>query len=119
MISNQRFGPTIRSLRTERGISLRKFAARIGITPTYLSKIEREEVPPPAEDKIQLMAKEMGQNPDELLALAGRVAADIPKLVQKNPKDMADFLREASELSGKEFKRLHAQLKRMTAANKK
>src|SRR5690348_3945372 len=100
MSAEQKFGPTVRSLRTARGIKLRKFAEMIGITPTYLSKIEREEVAPPAEDKIRLIAKELEQNVDELLALAGRVGTDISDIVKKNPKELADFLREASSLSG-------------------
>ena len=40
------FGTTIRDLREAQQISLRKFADKVGISPTYLSKIERDEFPP-------------------------------------------------------------------------
>jgi HTH-type transcriptional regulator, competence development regulator len=29
----------------------------IGVSPTYLSKVERDELPAPAEDKLQTIAK--------------------------------------------------------------
>ena len=32
---------------------LREMAKMIGVSPTYLSKVERDEFPPPAEDKVQ------------------------------------------------------------------
>ncbi|MDA0892007.1 MAG: helix-turn-helix domain-containing protein, partial [Proteobacteria bacterium] len=46
------FGAYIRAERlrlqqTDRAFSLRQVADRVGIKPTYLSKIERGELPPP------------------------------------------------------------------------
>jgi transcriptional regulator with XRE-family HTH domain len=46
------FGKRIRDLRTKRKVSLRAFARQVGMSPTYLSKVEREEFPPPAEEKV-------------------------------------------------------------------
>ena len=70
----QGFGATIRKLREERGIGLRQFARMIEVSATYLSKIEREELPPPAEGRVKEIARLLEQDPDELLALAGKVA---------------------------------------------
>ena len=47
------FGATVRRLREEKKIGLRKFAQMVGMSPTYLSKVERDEFAPPAEDKVQ------------------------------------------------------------------
>jgi transcriptional regulator with XRE-family HTH domain len=33
-----------------------EMAKKIGVSPTYLSKVERDEVPPPAEDKVRKIA---------------------------------------------------------------
>ena len=52
--------------------SLRQVAERVGIEPSYLSKIERGEEPPPGEQTIRRLAEELGENPDALLALAGK-----------------------------------------------
>ena len=30
----------------------------IGVSPTYLSKVERDEFPPPAEDKVKAIAQD-------------------------------------------------------------
>ena len=93
------FGRKVRKLRGARDISLRKFAAMVDMSPTYLSKVERGEFPPPAEKKVVAIAKALNQNPDELLALAGRVASDLDEIIQKQPTEMAEFLRAATGLS--------------------
>ena len=53
---------------------MREMAKMIGVSPTYLSKVERDEFPPPAEDKVKAIAKIIGCDADELLARAGRVS---------------------------------------------
>ena len=41
--------------------SLRKIAIRIGVEPSFLSKVERGEQPPPSEAKIALLAEALGR----------------------------------------------------------
>ena len=36
---------------------MREMAKMIGVSPTYLSKVERDEFSPPAEDKVRAIAK--------------------------------------------------------------
>jgi transcriptional regulator with XRE-family HTH domain len=58
-------------VRRERGakdIGLREMAKMIGSSPTYLSKVERDEFPPPAEDKMKAIAQIIKRDTDELLA---------------------------------------------------
>jgi transcriptional regulator with XRE-family HTH domain len=92
------FGERVRSLRTGRGIGLRKFARQLGISPTYLSKIERGEFPPPAEDKVVSIADALGEDRDEMLALAGRVASDLLAIIRRHPRELSSFLRSAGHL---------------------
>ena len=106
------FGPTIRGWREEKEIGLRRFADLVGMSPTYLSKIERGEFPPPGEEKIKAIAKELGRNPDELLALAGRVASDLEEIIQQKPREMATFLRAARRLTPREIEQLTRQVER-------
>jgi transcriptional regulator with XRE-family HTH domain len=110
-LEGQGFGATVRRLREERRIGLRQFARMVGVSATYLSKIERDELPPPAEDRVTEIARLLGQNPDELLALAGKVASDLNEIIRRRPREMASFLREAGSLSEGEFEQL---LKRAT-----
>ena len=38
-----KFGEYIKSKRLEKGISLRELASKVGISPSYMSDIEKEE----------------------------------------------------------------------------
>ena len=86
-------------------------AKKIGVSPTYLSKVERDEFPPPAEDKVRKITAVLGLDADELLALAGRVASDLTEIIRERPREMADFLRAAKGLTAEDMARLarHAQ----------
>ena len=60
------FGEHIRGLRERQaevanGYSLRKVAARCGVTPAYLSRVERGEVAPPGEETLIKIARELGE----------------------------------------------------------
>jgi transcriptional regulator with XRE-family HTH domain len=47
-MSGKRFGEFVRREREAKEIGLREMAKLIGVSPTYLSKVERDEFPPPA-----------------------------------------------------------------------
>ena len=79
----EKFGAFIRRKREAKEIGLREMAKKIGVSPTYLSKVERDEFPPPAEDKVKKIAGIIGQDADELLAMAGRVAAESDRHHQR------------------------------------
>jgi HTH-type transcriptional regulator, competence development regulator len=100
------FGALVRQEREAREIGLREMAKKIGISPTYLSKVERDEFPPPAEDKVRKIAQIIGRDADELLALAGRVASDLNEIIRQRPREMADFLRTAKSLTADDLARL-------------
>lgn len=106
------FGPTVRAWREEKEIGLRRFAEQVEMSPTYLSKVERGDFPPPGEEKILAIAKVLDKDPDELLALAGRVASDLGEIIQQKPKEMATFLRAARGLGASEIERLTRQVEK-------
>lgn len=74
--------------------SLRQVAQRIGVEPAYLSKVERGEVPPPGEATIAGLAKDLGEDADLLLAMAGKVSMDLQEIIRRRPKLFAELLRE-------------------------
>ena len=78
--------------------SLRKVAAAIGVEPSYLSKIERGEQPPPGAETIIALAKELGEDPDILLALAGKVSADLQAIIRRRPALFAQLIRDLKNL---------------------
>ncbi len=93
------FGKTVRKLREERGLTIAELADRVGMSPTYLAPIEREVFLPPAEDKVVRIARALRQDPDEFLALAGRIATDVERSIRKRPTAMARLVRAAGKLA--------------------
>lgn len=78
--------------------SLRKVAAAAQIEPSYLSKIERGQQPPPGERAIIALAHELDVDPDFLLALAGKISIDLQKIIQKRPQLFAQLIRELKDM---------------------
>jgi transcriptional regulator with XRE-family HTH domain len=78
--------------------SVRQVAARIGVEPSYLSKVERGEEAPPSEAKIRAIADDLREDPDVLLALAGKVSSDLQEIIRRRPALMAELIREMKRL---------------------
>lgn len=119
MAGNPEFGRRIRQLREARKkddprYSLRKFAEAVGVSPTFLSKVETGEFAPPAPERIKKMAELLEVDADELLALANKLDPDLKEIIQDQPKAMADFLRTARDLnlSDEELRKLTERLRR-------
>jgi len=97
------FGTFIRQRREDllakdRRYSLRQVAARIGVQPSYLSKVERGEQPPPSEEKIKALARELGEDLDALLALAGKISGDLKAIIEKRPQLFSRLIRELKDM---------------------
>lgn len=97
------FGEYVRERResrsaSDRTFSVRQVAQRVGIEPSYLSKIERLQQPPPGEETIRRLAEEIGEDPDVLLALAGKVSSDLQAIIRARPKLFADLIRQLKSL---------------------
>jgi len=102
----EKFGQYVRREREAKEIGLREMAKIIGVSPTYLSKIERDEFPPPAEDKVRAIAKIIKCDPDDLLARAGRVSSDISEIIKRQPVELAALLRTTKGLKVEDIARL-------------
>ncbi len=83
---------------SQRGFSLRQVATRVGFEPSYLSKVERNETPPPSEVKIIKLARDLDEDPDVLLAMAGKVSEELQAVIRKRPKLFADLIRQLKDL---------------------
>jgi len=113
MISGrEKFGAYIRRRRAEKEIGLREMAKMIGVSPTYLSKVERDEFPPPAEDKVKAIAKIIECDADELLARAGRVSSDISDIIKRRPVELAALLRTTKGMTAEGIVQLAQQARK-------
>jgi len=78
--------------------SLRQVAARVGVEPSYLSKIERDLEPRPSEETTRALAVDLGEDPDVLLAMAGKVSSDLQNIIRKRPQLFSQLIRELKDM---------------------
>jgi transcriptional regulator with XRE-family HTH domain len=109
----QTFGQALRKARLERKHSLRKFAEMVGISPTYLSQVEQDNVDPPTAERVQRMAELLGVNADEWISLAGRVPGDVPGIIHQQPTEIPQLLREVSGMSADDLRKLRERIRKM------
>ena len=88
---NQTFGSFVRQKRMEQGLSLRGLAARLDLSPVYMSNIETGRKPAPARENLDKLTLELHLSKEEqelLLDLAARpetmrVSADLPEYIME------------------------------------
>ncbi len=108
-MSDEKFGAFIRRMREEKEIGLREMAKKMDVSPTYISKVERDEFAPPAEDRVKAMAVILDLDADDLLARAGRVSSDVSSIIKRQPVALAALLRTTEGLSAEDITRLVRQ----------
>ena len=119
MVGNKKFGKRIRELREAKKavdltFSLRQFATKVGISATFLSKLEKGVFDPPKAEHIIKMAELLEVDTDELLALANRTDPELNEIIKSEPKAMADLLRTARDrgLTAEDLERITKNMKR-------
>ena len=91
------FGDYLRRRRKDKELGLREMALKAEISPSYLSRLESgDETNPPSEKAILKFAQALGEEPDVLMRLAGRISKDVKQYVASTA-NVADFLRKARD----------------------
>ena len=104
-----KFGQRIRGLRKGKGLGQRALGKLVGVSFTYISKIENHQLDfgeYPSEELIRKLAKTLEADEDELLVLAEKVPDRIRRRVLERP----DAFRKLTELDDKALDRLMAHL---------
>jgi transcriptional regulator with XRE-family HTH domain len=99
------FGQRVRELRRAKNLGQRPLAARLGVSFTYLSRIENENLdfgPYPSDALIGKLAKALDADADELLFLAQR----IPDRTKRRILERPDAFRKLTELDDKALDRV-------------
>jgi HTH-type transcriptional regulator, competence development regulator len=112
-MAKKTFGKFLREKRIAKGLSLRKFAEQVGISPTYLSQVEQDNVDPPTADRVKRMAELLGESVDEWTALAGRLTEDLPVIIRESPTAVPDLLRAVRGMTADQLRRLREGAERM------
>jgi len=107
------FGQYIRRRRMEMGFTLREFARKVGVSPTYMSQVEQDVADPPTVERVRKMAELLEENADELIAMAGRLPEDLPEIIQNRALEMPELLREASGLSPAQLEKVREQIRKL------
>ena len=97
-----RFGIRVRQLRVDKELTQRELAKRLGVSVSYVSKVENENLhfgDYPSEKFIHKLASELDADEDELLLLTDRVPAVIRQRIQQRP----NAFRELASLSDKQL----------------
>lgn len=74
--------------------SIRRVAKRIGIHHSYLSKIERGEPASLSEKRMVALADELGDDPELLLAMSGKISEEARRAVFEDPKWAVKILKQ-------------------------
>ena len=91
-----KFGDRIRDLRKSKNLSQRALGDIVGVTFTYISKIESEKLDfgdYPSEELIRKLAEALKTDVDELLILAKKIPEQIRQRVIERPDAFRKFAR--------------------------
>lgn len=103
------FGATLRLLRVEAGLSLRELAGRIGVSGTYLSRVENGHDPAPTPDRLIAIADVLGLPRAVLVELASQAGPAVEGYLRRVPEAGALFLEIARRgLRGPQIARIKA-----------
>jgi transcriptional regulator with XRE-family HTH domain len=100
-----RFGEQIRELRKAKGLSQRALGELVGVSFTYISRVENEKLDfgdYPSEDLIRKLAKALEADEGELFLLAKKIPEDIRRRVMERP----DAFRKFASLDDKTIDKL-------------
>ena len=87
------FGEILRELRRNTGVGIKRLAPDLGVSYSYLSKLENNEVGP-SEGLVGRIAEHFHYSRNRLLLAAGKVPPEILQILQENPDQAVEFLRE-------------------------
>ena len=103
------FGNRLRAMRTARGLSQRALGERVGVSFTYISKVENGKLDfgdYPSEDLIRRLAAALDADEEELLLLAEK----IPEAIRRRFFERPDAFRLIARLDDKRLDRVLAFL---------
>lgn len=86
------YGRLIAEARDRRGWTQAELAERIGVSPSTISNLEREQHPPTVPEEVNLLVTALGLSPEDLLRSMGVEMA--PPLAARLPRQLLALLIE-------------------------
>jgi transcriptional regulator with XRE-family HTH domain len=103
------FGQRIKNRRRTLGLTQRQVASQLEIDFTYLSKLENDRGEPAGEKTVRRLAVVLQDDPEELLALAGKVPEELRDRAAQDVA-FARLLRRLPDASDNELQEIYRQL---------
>ena len=103
------FGNRLRGMRTAKGLSQRALGERVGVSFTYISKVENGKLDfgdYPSEDLIRRLAAALDTDEEELLLMAEK----IPEAIRRRFFERPDAFRLITRLDDKRLDRVLAYI---------
>ena len=92
MKTTESVGTVLRKLRVRSNLGIKAAAPRVGISYSYLSKVENG-IKSPTLGLITELCKLYGADADIVIAKAGALPPDVKEIIQTHGKDAFDLLR--------------------------
>lgn len=99
-------GPFLRQARLRRQVSLRDVALEAGVSPMYLSLLERGACGSPKDDKLRALARVLGTQEAPLFATAGRVHPSIAQIILRHPAEWTALIEAGKNLGSAQLGKL-------------
>lgn len=109
---SNRFGELLRESRLAKGMTLRKFAEALGVSPTYVSGVENGTLPPPTSERLSAIAQLLDVNADELIEVAGRWD-DLAKQKAEESSEFVMLFRAVKDMSPDQLNQVTEAAKRI------
>jgi HTH-type transcriptional regulator, competence development regulator len=87
------FGKLFRRLRSKTGLGIKRLAPELGVSYTYLSKLENNELNP-SEAFVQRAARYFKTDRNQMLLSAGKIPPEVLRILREHPEDAVELLRE-------------------------
>lgn len=87
------FSKILHDLRSKKGISIKQLAPALGVSYTYLSKLENNQARP-SHELVERIANYFCYDQHRLLLAAEKVPSDILEILRENPDEAIELLRE-------------------------
>jgi len=92
-MGRRKFAGVLKNLRKQSGIGIKRLAPHLGVSYSYLSKLEHG-ITIPSEKLVYKTAEYFSCDPDSLLLAAGKVPPDVLRILQEHPEDALAFLKQ-------------------------
>ena len=87
------FGRLLRQLRGEAKVGIKTLAPELGVSYTYLSKLENGATSP-SDEFVDRVANYFRHDKNRVLLAAGKVPDEILQILRENPDQALQFLKE-------------------------